>query len=349
MLPRLDTGKEIYEAACSACHGTDGKGMPDATIVFEKPKTYPDFSRCDQTTPELDVDWKATIRDGGSGRGLSHIMPAFGDALTSKQIDKVIQYLRGFCVDSRWPRGEFNLPLPLETEKAYPEDEVIVTSATNLQRTPGVTNDIIYEQRFGVRNQIEIDVPIAFNRALPGLWYGGLGDATIGAKRVLWADLHSGTILSGFGGIVLPSGDREHGLGSGVTQFEMFASGAQLLPHQSFIQAQGGVDQPSDTRKLPRSVFWRAAFGKSFRQSNGTGRMWTPMLEFVGNRDSLRGSSEDVDIVPELQVTLSRRQHIRANIGFRVPMTNASDRPVEAIFYVLWDWFDGSLKDGWRK
>src|SRR6478672_9771311 len=124
----LTTGKNIFEAACVACHGPDGKGAPDTQVGFEKPETFPDFTRCDQTTPELDVDWKATIRDGGHGRGFSPIMPSFVDALTSEQMDKVIGYLRSLCTNKSWPRGEFNLPLPLMTEKAFPEDEVIVKS-----------------------------------------------------------------------------------------------------------------------------------------------------------------------------------------------------------------------------
>src|SRR6266404_319544 len=197
----LETGKEIYEAACIACHGTNGKGMPDTTVGFDKPKSFPDFSRCDQTTPELNVDWKATIRDGGHGRGFSPIMPSFVDALTSAQMDKVIDYLRSLCTDKSWPRGEFNLPLPLVTEKAFPEDEVVLKSALNAQGAPGSTNDIIYEQRFGARNQIEVDVPVAFKRQSPGLWYGGVGDTTLGVKRVLIANLHTGSILSAFGGV----------------------------------------------------------------------------------------------------------------------------------------------------
>src|ERR1700680_2502007 len=73
----LNTGKEIFEAACIACHGSGGKGMPDTTVGFDKPKSFPNFTQCDQTTAELNKDWKATIRDGGLGRGLSRMMPSF--------------------------------------------------------------------------------------------------------------------------------------------------------------------------------------------------------------------------------------------------------------------------------
>src|SRR5512132_1996373 len=128
---KLNTGREIFRAACAGCHGPDGKGAPDTQVGFEKPETFPDFTRCDQTTPELDVDWRSTIRNGGRGRGFSPIMPSFGEALTEQQIDLVIGYLRGFCKGPAWPRGELNLPRPLYTEKAFPEDEVILTTGVN--------------------------------------------------------------------------------------------------------------------------------------------------------------------------------------------------------------------------
>ncbi len=345
---KLDTGKEIFEAACVACHGHDGKGMPDTTVGFEKPRTFPDFTRCDQTTPELNVDWKATIRDGGHGRGFSPIMPSFADALTSEQIDKVIGYLRTLCTNKDWPRGEFNLPLPLVTEKAFPEDEVVIRSIVNAEGASGNTTDIIYEQRFGVRNQVEVDVPITFNRPASGLLYGGLGDATLGVKRVLFANLAAGSILSVFGGVILPSGNRAHGLGNGVTTFESFAAFAQLLPANTFVQFQAGTEQPTDTSKAPRVLFWRTALGKSYRQSDGLGRMWTPMTEFVANRNFTSGARTDWDVVPQFQVTLSRRQHVRANFGVRIPVTNTAGRPIQAVFYVLWDWFDGGLLKGWK-
>jgi mono/diheme cytochrome c family protein len=345
---KLNTGKEVYQAACVACHGPDGKGMPDTTVAFQKPKTFPDFTECDQTTPELNKDWEATIRDGGAGRGFSRIMPSFGEALNSKQIEEVAKYLRGFCADKRWPRGEFNLPLPQFTEKAFPEDEVIITSHINAQRTAGVSNDIISENTFGARNQLEVDAPIDFVRSAPGDWHGGIGDATIGLKRVVFANLNTGSILSGFGGVILPSGSTAHGLGSGVTQFETFAAFAQILPSESFVQLQLGTDQPTDTAKAPRSLFWRSAFGKTFRQSNGLGRMWTPIVELVANKDFLRGTTPDWDVVPQFQVTLSARQHVRINLGTSIPVTNTSNRPIQVVFYVLWDWFDGGLLKGWK-
>jgi hypothetical protein len=55
-----------------------------------------------------------------------------------------------------------------------------------------------------------------------------------------------------------------------------------------------------------------------------------------------------VDLVPQMQVTLSRRLHVRANAGLQIPMSNREGRPKSFVFYVLWDWFDGGLFDGWR-
>src|SRR5262249_22944781 len=93
---KLTTGEEIYHAGCTGCHGPGGEGAAETTIGFEKPDTFPDFTRCDQTTVEPDVDWRATIHDGGHGRGFSPIMPSFSEALTPPQIDAVIGYLRSF-------------------------------------------------------------------------------------------------------------------------------------------------------------------------------------------------------------------------------------------------------------
>jgi hypothetical protein len=71
------------------------------------------------------------------------------------------------------------------------------------------------------------------------------------------------------------------------------------------------------------------------------------MLEVIGNRDLTPGTKTDWDIVPEFQVTLNRRQHIRAAAGYRLPLNDTAGRPKQVIAYFIWDWFDGGLFEGW--
>lgn len=344
----LTSGKEIYEAGCAGCHGRDGKGAPQSTTVFERPRTFPDFTQCDQTTPEDNLAWKSVIRDGGPSRGFSPIMPSFREALNPGQIESVVQYMRGFCKSSGWPRGELNLPLALGTEKAYPENEAVIRTTVNAHGAPGITNEIVHEQRFGVKNQIEVSVPVTFQRPERGRWYGGVGDIGLGLKRVLFSSLERGSILSVQGGVAFPTGSRAHGLGTGVTTFETFAAYAQILPWRSFIQLQGGADLPVDTAKSPQNVFMRTAVGKSFSQDRGLGRLWSPMVELLADKTLAAGEKTNLDVMPEFQVTLSKRQHVRFDVGLRIPATNTRDRQMQVMFYLLWDWQDGRLTEGWK-
>src|SRR5438876_19488 len=55
---KLDTGKEIFEAACTGCHGQGGQGQPESTLGFEKPPQFPDFTDCNGSVREEVVDWK---------------------------------------------------------------------------------------------------------------------------------------------------------------------------------------------------------------------------------------------------------------------------------------------------
>jgi mono/diheme cytochrome c family protein len=343
---QLNTGERIYKAACVACHGSDGTGAPKALSAFEQPRTFPDFTQCNQTTAEPDTAWKAVIVHGGPTRGFSQIMPSFSDALTSEQIDRVIRYMRGFCKKSGWPRGELNLPRAIATEKAYPEDEVVISSALNAQGAPGLVSHIIHEQRFGAKNQIEVDVPINFQDQ-NHTWYGGVGDATLGIKRVLFSNLQSGSILSLQGSVIVSSGNRQRGFGTGTTTFETFAAFDQLFPTNTFIQTQFGADLPRHTDIAPQSIFFNAAIGQSFTADHGLGRMWSPMFEFLAARDLVDHAKTNWDVLPQIQVTISKRQHIRANLGVRIPMDNTPGRPIQAVFYVLWDWQDGRLNEGW--
>jgi mono/diheme cytochrome c family protein len=345
----LDTGEQIYKAGCVACHGADGKGAPTSIAAFDKPDSFPDFTRCDQTTPEMNTDWKAVIVHGGQYRGFSQIMPAFNRALTPEQIDKVIAYLRHFCRESNpddWPPGELNLPRAIVTEKAYPEDEEVVSTSVNATHAPGIESHIIHEQRFGKKNQIEVDVPINFQDQ-NHTWYGGVGDATLGVKRVMFSNLNTGSILALQGSLLVPSGNRQRGFGSGTTTFETFAAFDQLFRSNTFIQTQFGADLPRHTDIAPQSIFFNSAVGQIIATDHRLGRAWTPMMEFIADRDLVDLPKTDWDIVPQMQVTISHRQHIRGDLGVRVPVTSTAGRSIQIEFYLLWDWQDGKLTEGW--
>src|SRR5262249_50926729 len=287
-----------------------------------------------------------TITHGGRGRGFSRIMPSFSEELTPDQIDAVVRHLRTLCRDAAWPRGELNLPRPFATEKAFPESETVITTSIAARGAPDVTNDLVYERRFGARNQFELSIPFASVHDGSGSVARGVGDGGVGLKRVLVAGRTS--LLSAQGELVMPTGNKDKGLGAGTAVFEAFGAFAQMLPSDTFVQAQIGTEQPASTDEVPRAMFARMAFGRSFREELGLGRLWTPMFELVSDRDFEDGAKTKLDVLPQFQVTLSRRQHVRVNVGLQIPVANRAGRSKQIVFYFLWDWFDGGLLDGWR-
>ena len=99
----------------------------------------------------------------------SSVTPARA-ALTSEQIDAVVRYLRTFCKSEGWPRGDLNLPRPLLSEKAFSEVETVITTTANATGGPGVSNEIVTEQRLSKRNQREVSVPVDLVHPAKGLW-----------------------------------------------------------------------------------------------------------------------------------------------------------------------------------
>lgn len=343
-----ESGESLYLKACAACHGLDGKGAPRTTVAFED--GLPDFTDCRFSTREPDADWMAVVHDGGPARAFGRMMPAFGEALAAEQIEGVLGHIRTFCANHEWPRGELNLPLPLVTEKAFPEDEIVISSTVAAEGAGSISSKFVYERRFGPRNQLEIIVPFGFDaRAGPsrvGEWIGGLGDLAVGVKRAMFHSLRRGSIFSLAGEVILPTGDEDRGLGKGTTAFEPFLAFGQILPAEGFLQVQAGVELPADTDRASEEAFWRVAIGRSISQRRWM-RTWSPMIELLGARELEAGEPAHWDLVPQVQVTLSARQHVMASVGVRLPVNDAGPRRIQLLFYLLWDWFDGPLFGGW--
>jgi mono/diheme cytochrome c family protein len=339
------SGSELYRAACVSCHGPDGTGAPRSQVGFDTP--LPDFTDCKFATPEPDGDWAATIHLGGRARAFDHKMPAFADALSDDEIERLIGYLREFCTDRGWPRGDLNLPRPLVTEKAFPENEAVLTTTIAGSHPGSVGNQFVFEHRIGRRGQYEVVVPIDFQQSDAGNWGRGLGDVAVAFKYALFDNLRAGSIFSAGGEVTFPTGKEQQGLGGGTTILEPFGAFSQILPHDGFLHIHAGFELATNHDRANDESYLRVAAGKTFTHAVW-GRAWSPMVEVLGAKEMADGEKTQWDLMPQMQVTLSRRQHIMASAGVRFPLNERQDRGTSIVTYFLWDWFDGGLFEGWR-
>jgi mono/diheme cytochrome c family protein len=345
------TGKEIFLASCANCHGPDGKGQPQSRVGFSVP--LPDFTDCDFTSREPAPDFVAVVHQGGPVRGFEQLMPAFGKVLSIEEITRAVKYAKSFCTDPNWPDGELNLPRPLITEKAYPEDEAVLTFGTD-ENMNKISGEFVYEQRFGSRSQVEIVVPFGWNEMMisNGMdhttdWTSNLGDLAVGVKRALVHSLNRGSIFSAAAEIIMPTGDEDQGFGKGTFVFEPFLSYGQILPADFFLHSQLGAEFPFQSDKAENEAFLRLALGRTLTTGGWWGRAWSPMVELLASSELESGATVQWDIMPQIQVTLNTRQHIMFNIGVRIPVNQTSNRDIQVMAYLLWDWFDGGFLEGW--
>ena len=317
------TGRQIYEAACAACHGSDGQGQPESVRGFDL--ELPDFTDCSLTTPEADLDWQSVVHQGGPVRAFDRMMPAFGDELSRDEIALVVAHVRTFCRERGWPAGDLNLPRPLITEKAYPENEAVLTATMSRDSARPVSMVALYEHRVGRRGQYEIAVQ-------------DLDEVAGAYKHVLFDSLRRGSILAGGAEVKA----NEHG-----AVFEAFGAFSQTLPYvrDGFLHAHAGLEAPTAASEA-NEVFGRLAIGKSVMEHTW-GRAWSPMVELLAARPLGTGASAEIDLLPQMQVSLSTRQHVLLNAGVRVPLTQRAERRPSVLAYLLWDWFDGGFFSGW--
>ena len=247
---------------------------------FETP--VPDFTDCSFVTVEPDEDWLAVAHDGGPARAFDRRMPAFGDALSTAELQETLDYIRGFCADRAWPRGELNLPRALVTEKAFPENEFVLTTTVAASGSGLFGNEFLYEKRFGPRARSRWRCP--FWRRTSAAGSAGWATSPWRSSMRPTTTPRRGHILSLVGEVVLPTGKESVGLGKGVTIFEPFVTFGQILPAGAFVQAQAGFELPADTDRAAREAFWRAAVGKTYTQGR-FGRAWSPMVELLAARE----------------------------------------------------------------
>jgi len=332
------TGRELYEGACTSCHGNDGRGAPQGTAISVP---LPDFTDCNFITREGDGNWVYLIAHGGRGLGLSPQMPAFDDVLTEGQIHLVLDYIRSFCDDPRWPRGELNFRRPLVTTKAYPEDEILLlpqfTKGRNGERD--WVTELSVEGRVGARGEFEVGLPFAVHDVTDGATTAGIGDVGLAYKHVLYANLRTLTIASASLDLVLPTGDRDRHLGDGTVSFEPALLAGQQI-RNLVIQGEIRGVAPVDEHRADRGVDYSFAFSYPLSALKSA---WVPTLELEVVQDVTAGQ-HNLLLTPEIYKGLTSRGHIAVAVGAQIPVAGDPDPfDYRVLTFLLWDYADGGL------
>lgn len=311
-----DSGAALFQAWCKSCHGADGRGTPAASTRLEVPPA--DLKACKGSTAEPEDRWEAIVTLGGAAFGLSLDMPAFGEAASPPQIRAVVRYARSLCGELGWPPGELNFPRPFLVEKAYPEDEVVLTDRARGQ-------ELIYERRFGRRFQMEASARTAFD-GQPNAFDGVTG----ALKYNVWYSLERRALASVGIEATPPVGRQD------LWEVEpFFAFG--LAPANAAV-VQGEVVGTWDEGAGITGFSYRLGVGREI------GRV-VPMIE-AGWTVPVHGASA-LSVYPQMWIRLSRLGHVAGSLGAELPATGPEPRHPRLIAFLLWDYGDAPLLRGW--
>ncbi len=83
----------VYESRCASCHGSAGRG--DGALSKSLQPRPRSFAEPGWAASRTDDDLRAIIRDGGTSRGLSPVMPPHRD-VSPEEIDALAKCVRAF-------------------------------------------------------------------------------------------------------------------------------------------------------------------------------------------------------------------------------------------------------------
>jgi len=308
-------GDSLYSAWCARCHGADARGTPAASVRTDVPPA--DLAQCAASTAETEDQWVGVVTKGGGAFGLSLDMPAYGEAATPEQIRMVVRYVRSLCREHGWPPGELNFPRAFLVEKAYPENELVITAH-------GSGQEIILERRAGRRLQFEAAVSTLFDSL-----DRPFDHATAAVKYNVWHDLERRAIASIGLETSPPLGRRD--------RWEL----------EPFLTA--GWQRPDFIVQAEVTTAWAESEGVadgSFRL--GVARdmdRFVPMVE--AGWDWARGAPGTLTLYPQTWIRLSRLGHVAGSIGAGIPVNGSERGHVTLTAFLLWDFGDAPLFRGW--
>lgn len=335
----LARGADIFSTNCSTCHGPDGGPDPDSPLVQGLGVVPANFADALFNSREPASDWKIVITHGGPALGFSDKMPAFGEVLTEQDIDAVLVYIKTLGGEHDYPDGDLNLPLPIRTKKAFPEDEWVWKQRYTDQDGDNAWKNILeYEFRFGQRWQGVMEV----THELKGS-HSKFGHFEPGFKYVLSHDQQAGSIftLAVQAGVPLNSGAN--------WELLPYLAFGKILGDEWTLQGSGRLkldleDSDHGSAEFAGIVHW---------MHSPWPRNVFPGLELVAEVPFERGTGADKEdavqfsVLPQMRIGLNKRGHVALNAGVEVPLNERDRYDWRAYVFLIWDFADGGFFEGW--
>ena len=279
------------------------------------------------------LDWELVVKHGGRALGLSEQMPAWGSSFTDAEISALVAYVKTLAPGSdRYPPGELNLMLPVRTQKAFPEDEVVWKSRLEDRDGEDVWRNVLeFEKRFGRRGQGILELIEE---------EGELTEVEVGWKHALTWSLEGGYLLSGGAKLAMPTE------GDASEELIPFVAWAQELSPQSTLQASARAVLPVDD--VDAGALELAGV-VHYTWSDLPQRVF-PALEATATAPFESGDGDRVQftVVPQVRIGLTRGGHVALNLGAEIPLSD-QDYDWRAHLTLLWDFADGGFFKGWGR
>lgn len=332
--PDLALGERLFAQACASCHGAAGRPDPASPVVQALGIEPADLSDPLFNSREPAIDWELVVKGGGHALGLSEKMPAWGDSFTDAEIAALVAYVKTLAPGSdRYPPGELNLMLPIRTQKAFPEDEIVWKSRYESRDDEDVWRNVLeFEKRVGRRGQAILEVVEE---------EGDVTEVEAGWKHALTWSLERGYLLSGGAKVAIPT------QGDGDEELIPFLAWAQELSPKATFQASTRAILPFDD-----------VDAGALELAGIVHYTWTdrpqavfPALEATATVPLDRAAGEDrlqFTVVPQVRIGLTRGGHVALNLGAEIPLSD-QDYDWRAHLTLLWDFADGSFFKGWGR
>lgn len=328
----------LYSTHCASCHGPGGALDANSPVVQGLGVEPANFTDPLFNSREPAQDWEMVVEHGGAALGLSEKMPAFGNTLTQQEIESVVAYLKSVPGEHRYPDGALNLFLPLNTIKAFPEDEVVWKSDYVQRDGIDVWENVLeFEKRVGQRGQIAVELVQSLEDG-----DSDFDKVEIGGKYVLHTNSSNTSILTGGAKFEFP-------VNGGDEEFLPYLAFGKILNSQFTFQGHTRAKLPFDdfsdgSLELAGIVHW-------------THSPWPrnvfPGLEVVAEFPFDRGSGPnrsdftEVSVVPQLRFGLTKGGHVALNTGVKIPINERDRFDYVGQISLLWDFADGPFWAGW--